>query len=161
MNQTQAKLVLICGLPGAGKTTLAKKLENKLSATRFCPDEHMYKHKQDFFDEKARADTENTMWQEAKVLLTKGRTVILEYGFWSRRERDEKRQDAQDLGVEVELYFLDVSLEELWYRLQDRNQPGNWQAVDITFDQLKEWAGIFQAPGQNEIQQYDKYFHLN
>lgn len=34
-----ATLFLICGLPGAGKTTLAKQLENEYSAFRLCPDE--------------------------------------------------------------------------------------------------------------------------
>ena len=32
-------LHLICGLPGAGKTTLAKEIEQSQSALRLCPDE--------------------------------------------------------------------------------------------------------------------------
>jgi len=32
-------LHLICGLPGSGKTTLAKKLEREHTAIRLCPDE--------------------------------------------------------------------------------------------------------------------------
>jgi len=34
-----ATLFLICGLPGSGKTTLAKQLELAHSALRLCPDE--------------------------------------------------------------------------------------------------------------------------
>ena len=34
-----ATLHLICGLPGSGKTTLAKQLETSEGAVRFCPDE--------------------------------------------------------------------------------------------------------------------------
>ena len=30
---------MLCGLPGSGKTTLAKKLENERQAIRLCPDE--------------------------------------------------------------------------------------------------------------------------
>jgi adenylate kinase len=34
-------LVIVCGLPGSGKTTLAKEIEEKQQATRFSPDDWM------------------------------------------------------------------------------------------------------------------------
>ena len=34
-------LYLLCGLPGSGKTTLARKLEREAPALRLCPDEWM------------------------------------------------------------------------------------------------------------------------
>jgi hypothetical protein len=34
-------LIIVCGLPGSGKTTLAKVLERRLRAVRFSPDEWM------------------------------------------------------------------------------------------------------------------------
>jgi predicted kinase len=37
----KARLVIVCGLPGAGKTTLAKTLEAQYPAVRFAPDEWM------------------------------------------------------------------------------------------------------------------------
>jgi len=33
------RLIIVCGLPGSGKTTLAKALEGRLRAVRFSPDE--------------------------------------------------------------------------------------------------------------------------
>ena len=36
-----SRLIIVCGLPGSGKTTLAKELESKLRAVRFSPDEWM------------------------------------------------------------------------------------------------------------------------
>jgi predicted kinase len=33
------KLIIVCGLPGSGKTTHAKQLEQELRAIRLCPDE--------------------------------------------------------------------------------------------------------------------------
>lgn len=36
---TPGTLVLVCGLPGSGKTTLAKQLEEERNAVRMCPDD--------------------------------------------------------------------------------------------------------------------------
>ena len=38
---TGPRLIIVCGLPGSGKTTLAKALENRLRAVRFSPDDWM------------------------------------------------------------------------------------------------------------------------
>jgi hypothetical protein len=38
---TGARLIIVCGLPGSGKTTHAKLPEGRLSAIRFSPDEWM------------------------------------------------------------------------------------------------------------------------
>ena len=39
--------------------------------------------------------------------------MILEWGFWTRRERDEKRDLGRSLGAAVELRLLDVPYDEL------------------------------------------------
>ncbi|MEM6338151.1 MAG: AAA family ATPase [Bacteroidota bacterium] len=44
-------LVIICGLPGAGKTTHARRLERELDAVRFGPDEWMEALGMDLYDE--------------------------------------------------------------------------------------------------------------
>ena len=39
MSGTPGRLIIICGLPGAGKTTLARQLEAQLGTVRYAPDE--------------------------------------------------------------------------------------------------------------------------
>jgi DNA helicase TIP49 (TBP-interacting protein) len=53
------RLIIVCGLPGSGKTTHAKHLEAKLPAVRFCPDEWMDALSLDLWDEARRQTIEN------------------------------------------------------------------------------------------------------
>src|ERR1700754_4905420 len=96
-----ARLILMCGLPGAGKTTRARELADRLRAVRLSPDEWMPGLGIDLFDEPARTRLEATLWTPAQALLGLGLPVILDFGFWGRDERDEKRVAARALGVPV------------------------------------------------------------
>jgi predicted kinase len=143
----------MCGLPGAGKTTLAKRLERELPAVRLCPDERLAKEGLDQFDEEARARIEHCQWDDAQDLLAAGTSVILENGFWGRAERDEKRLRARELGAGVELHYLAVPMAELEWRIAVRNRvPGS---VALTSEMIREWQGLFETPTQAEFDLFD------
>lgn len=98
---------MVCGLPGAGNTTLARRSEQYVPAVRLCGDEWMVQLGFDLFDERARDRIEVLFWQLAQRLLALDQSVILESGFWLRSDRDEKQLGAHALGVAVELHYLD------------------------------------------------------
>ncbi|MCB0033602.1 MAG: AAA family ATPase, partial [Anaerolineales bacterium] len=144
-----------CGLPGAGKTTLAKQLEHQRQALRLCPDEWIVPILKDVSDtaerDRLRDPVEALQWEMAKRLLTLGTNVILEWGFWSQEERAYYRREAEALGAEVELHYLEVGREELWARLQQRNAnlpPGTFH---ITKDDLDLWSSWFEPPTAAEL----------
>src|SRR5208283_2667954 len=110
-------LHLICGLPGSGKTTLARQLERDLPALRLAPDEWMARIVGDGSDEAKRAAVEAVQWEIAARAINLGIDVILENGFWSRSERDDFRSRAAALGAKTQVHFLDVSRDELLRRL--------------------------------------------
>src|SRR4051794_37583246 len=98
-------LVVICGLPGSGKTTHARVLERELPAVRFCPDEWMRALGISLHDEARRDRVEQFQWTLAKRLLSLGQSVLIEWGTWGRSERDRLREEARALGARVELHY--------------------------------------------------------
>jgi chloramphenicol 3-O-phosphotransferase len=79
-----ARLIIICGLPGSGKTTLAKVLERKLGAVRFCADEWMNALSLNLYDEAGRGKIEALQWTFGQELLARGLKVVIEWGTWGR-----------------------------------------------------------------------------
>src|SRR5262245_44376675 len=103
-----SRLIIICGLPGSGKTTLARKLESSYRAIRFAPDEWMDALSINLYDEEKRAAIEALQWNFAQDLLALGLMVIIEWGTWGRDERDKLRLGARKIGAAVELRYLPV-----------------------------------------------------
>ena len=150
------RLIILCGLPGSGKTTFAKRLENELSIVRLCPDEWMADLGLDLEDSLTHDRLEDRLSKLALRLLRLGQSVELEYGFWGRSERDQKRSDACSLGVPIDLYSFNPPQEELWLPLMMRNQHGEHGAVPISFMDLERMSTIFQAPDTAEFALFDK-----
>jgi predicted kinase len=147
-----SRLIIVCGLPGSGKTTLAKAIESTCEAIRFCPDEWMEALSIDLYDEASRAKIEALQWQFAQDLLKLGLAVIIEWGTWGRSERDALRLKARALGAAVELRYVTAPLDVLFDRLQHRAREN----PSIRKDELRRWSQIFQEPTSEEMALFDK-----
>ena len=117
-------MIIVCGLPGSSKTTLAKALESRLGAVRFSADEWMESLSLNLYDEERRGKIEALQWKIAQELLSAGRIVIIEWGSWGRSERDILRLGARVLGAAVELHYLSAPVDVLFERIQRRGVGG-------------------------------------
>jgi len=153
---SSARLVLICGLPASGKSTLARQLAPQLGAVRLDKDEWVARLGHDVWDDDFRVRLEAQLWALTQELLAHGQSVILEWGHWARAERDDKRLGARALGVGVELHYLHAPLRELMERAERRTTSGEWTAAPITRAHFETWATIFQPPDDDEMLLFDK-----
>jgi len=148
----KSRLAIVCGLPGAGKTTLATQLESAYGAVRFSPDEWIHALEIDIYDQPTRARIEQLQWKLAQRLLALGNNVIIEWGTWARSERDKLRLRARELGAAVELHYLNAPEDVLFERISRRRMEN----PPITREALASWVKLFQAPDEEEMALFDR-----
>ena len=145
---------LVFGFLGSGKTTLSKRLELQHRAVRFTPDEWMARlfgedPPADTFQDRAAAilDIMQPIWTRC---LSLGVNVVLDYGFWSRTQRDAVRAMVRELGATAILWSVSCSDEEARRRVTLRNSSADRSLfiAPATFDLLKsrvEPLGVDEA----------------
>jgi len=152
------RLYLICGLPGAGKTTRALEIARSTGAIRLCPDEWLEALGVSLIDYDFRFRLEPQMLRHAEDLLRAGVSVIIEFGSWGRSEREAIRQIGIRTGAATELHFMDAPIEELAQRVRQR---GGAHAEFLVDKVLLEYSGRFERPTEEEAGSYDRYYGPN
>ncbi len=166
-----ATLFITCGVPGFGKTTLAKRLEAEQRAVRLTADEWLHELYPNESDDALNADlplverlqwvnahrplVERIQWALALRTLALGVNVVLDWGLWTRGERDRYRTEAQERGARVVLCVLDPSRDELVRRLRDRNTAlpaGTFRIDEALLDYGLE---RFERPTPAELALFD------
>jgi len=155
-------LYLTCGLPGSGKTTLAKRLEQEVPALRLTADEWLHELYPGITTSEAetgpfRSRVERLQWMTAVRALEFGCDVVLDWGLWAREERDLYRASARGVGARVVLCLLDPPVEDLWDRLSRRNAGRPLGVFEITKPALLGWVKLFQRPTVDELALYDPW----
>jgi predicted kinase len=146
-----ARLIIVCGLPGSGKTTHAKQVEQELRAVRFCPDEWMDALGIGLWDGESRERIEKLQWKLAQEILVLGQNVVIEWGTWGRSERGALRCGARALRAAVELHLIDAPVEVLFERIRRRNR----ESPPITFEDVVKWSENFEWPSAEEMALFD------
>jgi predicted kinase len=152
-----ATLYLTCGLPASGKTTLAKQIEER-GALRLTADEWLHEILPEGTREAhdaLRPAVERLQWQTAMRALELGIDAVIDWGIWSREERDMYREAARAAGVRVVLCVLDPPIEELRRRLVVRNADRPPGVFFITAADMERGERFWQAPTPEELALFD------
>jgi predicted kinase len=122
-------LYLTVGLPGAGKTTLAKRIAQEAGILRLTPDEWMAPLFNDSDADGRRDILEGRMIWVAHEVLRSRSSVILDFGCWSAEERYAIRVIAESMGARFDLRYVELVEDERRARATSR-----WQtAPETTF----------------------------
>lgn len=152
-------VVLMCGLPGAGKTTYATELVRR-GYVRLSIDEAVWQRlgqrdaglvlEAEAFD-RLKEEVRREQRQELVELMLAGRDVVVDYSFWSRAARDDYKALIERHGCRWELVHLKADRTTLEHRLKARN--GEEGANSVTVDEklfLRYLANFEEPNGEGE-----------
>ena len=124
------KLVLLCGKPGSGKTTIAKYLQQNHNYIHFSADDFMLKlfgeiQQRELFEQKLQL-TKDLIYSICDQLLPNN-DVVLDFGFWTKSERLSVTN--RFVNSQVKLVYIKLDDDEIYSRIQNRNnnlQPNEY-----------------------------------
>ena len=146
-----ATVHLLCGRPGSGKTTFARELEDTHKAVRYTYDEwivQLYGRSPEQFETLFNR-VSNLIWRIAMRNLALGTDVILDKGFWYKRDRENARQAATAIGAGSKLYFLDAPIDVLRKRIITRSKSDQ-DSLWINDQAFTEFITRFEPPSNDE-----------
>jgi len=144
-------LFLTVGLPSTGKTTEARRIEVEEPALRLTKDEWVKALYGPKNPPSAQDVIEGRLIEIGLRVLALGRSVVIDFGLWSRDERSALRQAAADLGASVELRYFELAPAEQRRRLDRRQAEAPHTTWPMSDAELAEWAGAFEAPTPGEL----------
>jgi predicted kinase len=150
-HQPVPTLILMVGLPGAGKTTRAKQLAATHRALRVTPDHWMVPLFGDNMADGKRFVLEGRLISVALQALRLGTSVVLDYGLWARDERSALRWLARASGAASRVVYLPVEREVQLARIARRQEAAPLETFPMTEAEIDEWQKQFQVPDAAEL----------
>ncbi|CCH73981.1 conserved hypothetical protein [Nostocoides australiense Ben110] len=144
-------LHLTTGLPGTGKTTLAREIEARDNALRLTPDEWMnplFGHHD--ADGKRDVLEGRLVWVGYRALRA-GADVILDFGCWSPEERYAVRSLAELAGGRFVLHYLHLPEAERRARAGERWLAVPHETFEMTAADHDSYQAAYRAPDANEL----------
>lgn len=152
-----AKAILICGKICSGKSYYSKKIIKNNNAVILSCDELM----SDLFhpNENEYHDTyidkiKKYLIKKSIEIINKGNSVVLDWGFWTKEERQSITQRYKDNNINVEWHYIDVSKEQWDKNIEKRNSDViNNKTTDFYIDEglITKLNNLFEIPDKSEI----------
>jgi predicted kinase len=146
-----ATLILMVGLPAAGKTTLARELAAAHRALRLTPDHWMVLLFGDSMADGKRWVLEGRLISVALQALRLGTSVVLDFGLSGRDERSALRWLARSAGAACQVVYLSVDKDVQLARIAHRQATTPHLTFPMSEADVDQWREQFQVPDAAEL----------
>ena len=151
------KVILICGKICSGKSTYAEQVRIQKQAALLSVDEitlalfgQYCGDKQDEYVER----TKKYLFDKSLELIEVGINVVLDWGFWMKKERDYAKEFYEARNIECEFHYIDISDKTWKAHLTKRNSaiPAEETSAYFVDDNLADkFNALFEMPSKDEI----------
>lgn len=155
-----AKVIMTCGKICAGKSTYAERLRSETGAVLLSVDEitlALFGSDTGDMHDTYVERTEKYLYEKSVQIVRSGIDVILDWGFWTAKERKYAREFYKSYGISCELHFIDID-DDLWHtRIEKRNamvEAGECSAYYVDEGLARKFAEIFEPPLDTETDVY-------
>lgn len=155
-----ARLILVCGPVGAGKTTYSLSLTKDIEAIRFSIDSWMqtlYAKDMKSLDYSWMIERVNRcyeqIWQVSQQILANQGSVVLDLGFTTKAQRDVFTHRASEVNVNAEIHYLNAPKDIRKQRVKKRNleKDPSVYAFEVTDMMFNFMEPKFEVPSENEL----------
>lgn len=147
------RLYILCGLPFAGKTTLAKELVKCFGFVRIDLDEINSERglgglRNDEISDEEWKETYRISYERTEQYLREGRTVVNDTANFTKDQRDKLRAIADRAGVDSIVIY--VNIPDSVARQRWLNNRVTKERYDVRNEDFAEVADNFQPPTTDE-----------
>ena len=152
-----AKVIMTCGKICCGKSTYARRLQAEGNAVILSIDEitlAMFPEGAGEMHDTYARRAEQYLLSLSLQILRAGTDAILDWGLWTRAQRDRLRAFYTGHGVKNEIHYLRLSPEEWERRIRGRNaeqKEEEPQAYFVDEGLLRKVESLFEEPSDTEI----------
>lgn len=152
------KVILICGQVCSGKTFYAKQLQQQENAVVLSTDEATFdliENQQGEFYNLFAAKVNRYLRKKAVEIVNAGANVILDWGFWTKKDRYEISSFLASHQIPYEWHYIDISDDDWQENIAERNhriEAGNGGS-DFYVDEglMAKLLSAFEVPSKNEM----------
>ena len=98
--------------------------------------------------------TKEYLYQKSLEIIDSGIDVILDWGFWTKEEREYARSFYSSRNIECEIQYIDIDSDEWQRQLCERNQSVQEKKSDtyyVSDDLVAKCEALFQKPTKDEV----------
>ena len=149
------KVIMTCGKICCGKSTYARRLQAERNAVILSIDEitlTMFPEGSGEMHDIYARRAEEYLLSLSLQILQAGTDVILDWGLWTRAQRDRLRSFWACHGVDNEIHYLRISKAEWDRRIRNRNGQQTEELSSYFVDEglLRKVETLFEEPAEDE-----------